>query len=114
MLLVESVSQHLSEKQFDDTLNANVIQMHSKLKIHGPQLEIIFKGITIYRLASFSFQHYQNTLFIIIIIKIKYCLIITTFSYILKYVGGYYVCKALFFNSLGFGFFLNLAYCLSH
>jgi len=43
MDLVESVSQNLMDKKFDEALNANIAEMHQKLKVHGKQLETIFK-----------------------------------------------------------------------
>uniref|UniRef100_A0A1B6HZA1 Uncharacterized protein n=1 Tax=Homalodisca liturata TaxID=320908 RepID=A0A1B6HZA1_9HEMI len=44
MILVENSSQSLLDKNYDETLTANVAVMYSKLKIHGQQLETIFKG----------------------------------------------------------------------
>ncbi|XP_046676503.1 eukaryotic translation initiation factor 4E-binding protein Mextli isoform X3 [Homalodisca vitripennis] len=43
MILVENSSQSLLDKNYDETLTANVAVMYSKLKIHGQQLETIFK-----------------------------------------------------------------------
>lgn len=44
MSLVEKVSQSLMDKIYDENLITNSALMHSTLKLHGQQLEAIYKG----------------------------------------------------------------------
>lgn len=48
MSLVEKVSQSLMDKIYDETLITNSALMHSTLKLHGQQLETIYKGVYLY------------------------------------------------------------------